>query len=148
VSPFQADGQSAALRRLSRLTGTYTYPISFAVPANAPPTIHAPYGSVAWRLKAQVHRPGAFTSKLTASKYVTLVACPGEEDMEDQDSIVVERQWDSQLQYLITVSGRTFFIGGKMPVHITLMPLTKVKVHRISVFLDGKGHPRCLPTSR
>ncbi|EIN06564.1 hypothetical protein PUNSTDRAFT_136415 [Punctularia strigosozonata HHB-11173 SS5] len=118
--------------------GTYTYPISFAVPANSPPTIHAAFGSVTWRLKAQVHRPGTFKSKLTASKYLSLVACPGEEDMEDQDSIVVQRQWDTQLQYLITVSGRTFFIGGSMPIHITLMPLAKVKVHRVSVFLDER----------
>lgn len=85
-----------------------------------------------------MHRPGTFTPRMTASRIVRLVACPGEEDLEDQDNIVVERQWDDQLQYLISVSGRTFYIGGTIPLHISLMPLAKIKIHRISVFLDGE----------
>ena len=60
--------------------GVYTYPISFAIPANAPPTLSVDYGSVTWKLKAVVHRPGAFKTKLTASQDITVVAlhndCP------------------------------------------------------------------------
>ncbi|KAH7910031.1 hypothetical protein BJ138DRAFT_1065976 [Hygrophoropsis aurantiaca] len=118
--------------------GTYTYPISFTIPNNSPPTIEADHGSMTWRLKAEVHRPGAFTSKLTATREVLVVASPGEEDTEDTDNIIVERQWDSQLQYLISVSGRSFPIGGVMPITLTIMPLAKAKVHRISVFLDER----------
>ncbi|KAH7921014.1 hypothetical protein BV22DRAFT_1097220 [Leucogyrophana mollusca] len=118
--------------------GTYTYPISFTIPNNSPPTIEADHGSMTWRLKAEVHRPGAFKSKLTASREVLVVASPGEEDTEDTDNIIVERQWDSQLQYLIAVSGRSFPIGGVMPITLTIMPLTKAKVHRISVYLDER----------
>ncbi|KZT21064.1 hypothetical protein NEOLEDRAFT_801051 [Neolentinus lepideus HHB14362 ss-1] len=117
--------------------GTYTYPISFSIPAGSPPTLQCEYGSVIWRLKATVHRPGAFKSKLTAQREVTLVACP-EEDAEDTENIIVERQWDDQLQYFISISGRTFHIGGTMPVHLTLMPLAKVKVYRISVLLEER----------
>ncbi|TFK50963.1 hypothetical protein OE88DRAFT_1645213 [Heliocybe sulcata] len=117
--------------------GTYTYPISFTIPAGSPPTLQCEYGSVTWRLKATVHRPGAFKSKLTAQREVTLVACP-EEDAEDNENIIVERQWDDQLQYFISISGRTFHIGGTMPVHLTLMPLAKVKVYRISVLLEER----------
>ena len=115
----------------------YTYPISFAIPAKSPPTLSVDYGSVAWRLKAVVHRPGAFKSKLTATHDITVVATPGEDDTEESESIVVERQWDAQMQYLIVISGRSFTIGGHIPVSVTFMPWTKMKVHRVSVIIEG-----------
>ena len=117
--------------------GVYTYPISFAIPANAPPTLSVDYGSVTWKLKAVVHRPGAFKTKLTASQDITVVATPGEDDTEESESIIVERQWDSQMQYLIVISGRSFPIGGTMPISITFVPFTKMKIHRISVIIEG-----------
>ncbi|KAI0696679.1 hypothetical protein C8T65DRAFT_663417 [Cerioporus squamosus] len=118
--------------------GVYTYPISFTIPANSPPTLHVDYGSVTWKLKAVVHRPGAFKQKLTASQEITVVTTPGEDDTEESESIVVERQWDTQMQYLIMISGRSFAIGGTMPVSITFMPWTKMKIHRISVLIEER----------
>jgi hypothetical protein len=118
--------------------GTYTYPISFAIPGDSPPTLDCAYGSVRWRLKANVHRPGTFSQKLSAAREVVLIACPGEDDTEDTENIIVERQWDSQLQYLISISGRSFYIGGTMPIQITMLPLTKMKIHRISVILEER----------
>lgn len=122
---------------LTSYLGTYTYPISFPIPGNAPPTMQCDYGSVVWRLRATAHRPGTFKSKLTASREVIMIACPLEEDTEDTENIVVERHWDQQLQYLISISGRSFYIGGTVPVTFTLMPLAKVKIHRVSVFIEG-----------
>lgn len=118
--------------------GTYTYAISFPIPGNAPPTMQCDYGSVVWRLRATAHRPGTFKAKLTASREVTTIACPTEEDTEDTENIIVERHWDQQLQYLISISGRSFYIGGTVPVTFTLMPLAKVKIHRISVFIEER----------
>lgn len=118
--------------------GVYTYPISFAIPATSPPTLRCDFGSVIWKLKAYAHRPGAFTTKLSASQEITVVACPSEDDIEETDSIIVERQWDTQMQYLITVSGRSFPIGGIMPISITFMPWTKMKVYRVSVLLEER----------
>lgn len=40
------------------------------------------------------------------------------------------------LHYLITISGRSFPIGGMIPIEITLMPLEKVRVHRVSVNIE------------
>lgn len=121
----------------SNCSGIYTYPISFAIPGNSPPTMECDYGSVTWKLKATVHRPGAFKAKLTASREVMMIACPTEDDTEDTENIIVERHWDSQLQYLISISGRSFYIGGTVPVTFTMMPLTKIKIHRISVLIEG-----------
>ncbi|KAF9486001.1 hypothetical protein BDN70DRAFT_916541 [Pholiota conissans] len=118
--------------------GTYTYPISFSIPSDAPPSIQCDYGSVVWRLSANAHRPGTFKTKLTAVRDVITISCPTEEDTEDTENIIVERQWDQELQYLISVSGRSFYIGGTMPVTITLMPLTKMKVHRLSVYIEER----------
>ncbi|KAF7315110.1 Arrestin-C domain-containing protein [Mycena indigotica] len=118
--------------------GTYTFPISFAIPPNAPPTMQCPWGTVLWRLKADVHRPGALTSRISASREVIIVAGPTEDDMEGTENIVVERHWEQQLQYLISISGRSFPIGGIVPVSMTLLPLCKVKIHRLSVFLEEK----------
>jgi hypothetical protein len=127
-----------------RYQGTYTYPISFSIPNNSPPTIECDHGSMIWRLKAKVHRPGAFTTKLTAEREVHVVAAPGEEDTEDSENIIIERQWDSQLQYLIAISGRSFPTGGTIPLDLTIMPFTKAKVHRISVHIDGEPLYICL----
>lgn len=118
-------------------TGTYTYPISFTIPGNSPPTMRCAFGSVVWRLRAIVHRPGTFKSKLIASREVIMIACPTEDDTDDVENIIVERHWDQQLQYLISISGRSFHVGGTVPLTLTMMPLTKMKVHRISVSLEG-----------
>ncbi|KAJ7072695.1 hypothetical protein C8F01DRAFT_972326 [Mycena amicta] len=118
--------------------GTYTFPISFAIPPNAPPTMECPWGTVVWRLKANVHRPGALTSRMTATREVIVIAGPTEDDTEETENIVVERHWEQQLQYLISISGRSFPIGGTIPISITLMPLAKVKIHRLSVYLEEK----------
>ncbi|KAJ7209767.1 hypothetical protein GGX14DRAFT_535060 [Mycena pura] len=117
---------------------TYTFPISFAIPSNAPPTMECLFGTVVWRLKAIVHRPGALVSRMTAMSQVVVIAAPMEDDTEDTESVVVERQWEQQLQYVISISGRSFPVGGVIPMSITMMPLAKVKIHRLSVYLEEK----------
>ncbi|KAG8732449.1 hypothetical protein FRC11_013569 [Ceratobasidium sp. 423] len=118
--------------------GTYNYPISFAVPANTPPTLHCDFGSISYRLKAVVHRTGTFVPKLVAHAEVTLISCPGEDDTEERENIVVERQWDEQLRYYITISGKSFPIGGTVPITLVMMPLSKVKIYRLTVLLEEK----------
>lgn len=95
------------------------------------------HGTVVWRLRASVHRPGAFKSKLTITKEITVVAGPGEDDTDDTENIIVERQWDDQMQYHIVVSGRTFILGGSLPLTVTFIPWTKMKVMRVSVVIEG-----------
>ncbi|KAJ7647686.1 hypothetical protein FB45DRAFT_206215 [Roridomyces roridus] len=118
--------------------GTYTFPISFAIPQNSPPTMTCPYGSVVWRLKANVHRPGAFAARMTAAREVMVVAGPQEDDNEETENIVVERHWEQQMQYLISISGRSFPIGGTVPITLTLLPIAKVKIHRLEIYLEEK----------
>ncbi|WVR08168.1 hypothetical protein IAU60_005214 [Kwoniella sp. DSM 27419] len=118
--------------------GTYNYPISFPIPVTAPPTIHAEFGSVTYRLKATVVRVGALTSNLTEDMEITMIAQPQEDDMEESENVIVERQWEEQMRYQITLGGKAFPISGTIPISIRLMPLLKCKIHRITVALEEK----------
>ncbi|KAH9050986.1 hypothetical protein EDB83DRAFT_2399575 [Lactarius deliciosus] len=115
--------------------GLYTFPISFSIPSYMPPTLSCDYGSVTWYLKANVHRPGIFTPKLSTSCEVILVASPNE-DREDGAGIAIERTWGDQLRYTLSVSGQMFPIGGSIPITLSFLPLAKVKIYKISVHLE------------
>ncbi|KAL1664840.1 hypothetical protein GGF50DRAFT_101293 [Schizophyllum commune] len=119
--------------------GTYTYPISFTVPGNAPPSLETEFGSVVWKLNATVQRQGAFATRLHESHTVTVITCPTEDDTEDTANIIVERSWHEQLQYALTISARSFFIGATVPFSLTLLPLTKVRIHRLALFVEGES---------
>jgi hypothetical protein len=126
------------IRYISLLSGTYTYPISFAIPHDLPPSLSCDYGSVSYRLMATVHRAGTFAPKVTATQPLTLVSCLGPEATDDLDNIMVQRQWDDQLEYNLHVEGTAFPIGGTIPINITLLPLDKVSIYRITIGLDGE----------
>jgi hypothetical protein len=95
------------------------------------------FGSINWRLKAEVHRPGALTPKFCASHEVILVASPSEDSRDDTDNVTIERFWGNQMHYMLSVSGRVFPIGGTIPMTLSLLPLEKVKIFKISVLLEG-----------
>ena len=100
---------------LSRLTlGIYNYPISFPIPVDSPPSLHAEFGSVVYRLKATVVRVGALTSNLVEETEVTMIATPQEDDLEETENVIVERQWEEQMRYQIALHGKAFPIGGIM----------------------------------
>lgn len=122
---------------INHRAGTYTFPISFAIPSHVPPTMQCNYGTIPWRLKARVHRPGTFTPKLSTSHEVILVVSPSEDNRDDADNITIERFWEDQMQYMLSVSGRVFPIGGTVPITLTLLPLAKVKIFKILVQLEG-----------
>lgn len=132
--------------------GTYTYPISMPIPASLPPSIFSDFGNVVYTLKAVINRAGALTANLTSSVDVMLVSCPGQDDTEESESIVVERFWESQMRYHIALSGKvsrspsseraddaqSFPVGGKIPISIRLNPLAKIKLYRITVLLEQR----------
>jgi hypothetical protein len=78
--------------------GSYNYPISFAIPASSPPTIHADFGSVTYRLRATVIRAGALTPNYVEDVEVMVIASPNEDDLEETENVIVERQWEDQMR--------------------------------------------------
>ncbi|KAI6046634.1 hypothetical protein EDC04DRAFT_2629047 [Pisolithus marmoratus] len=179
--------------------GTYTYPIVFPLPPHLPPTYKLPWASLSYTLRAIVHRPGAFTSKMTCSKPFIVVSAPAVSTSEggsggpgDPGPVAVERVWEGKLGYGIELSGRLFIAGagddvshapngygggnvggsvtnlngategdhadlvslhtansvetpqaripadGTVVLGLTLAPLEKVKVWRVSAFIDER----------
>jgi hypothetical protein len=128
---------SSGSRVVHIISGEYNYPISFSIPAKAPPTVASHLGGVFWRLKAYVHRPGPLSHKLTTSQDILFISTPGEEDTEDTEYLIFERVWETSLHYHIALSGRSFHIGGVIPLQLTLVPLEKIKIFRISAWVEG-----------
>jgi hypothetical protein len=96
------------------IIGIYNYPISFPIPVSAPPTIHAEFGHVTYRLRATVVRVGALTPNLSEEVEVIMIASPQEDDTEETENVIVERQWEEQMRYQIALGGKAFPIGGNM----------------------------------
>lgn len=152
--------------------GTYSYPISFLLPPNLPPTLAVPRGSLDYIIKAVAHRPGAFTSKLSCQVPLVVVAAPAigaEGGGGDPGPLFVQKQWEEKLAYSLGLSSRLFLLGsrrhletaasggvrasteslveaevaaraegtyGTVILDLTLLPLEKVKIWRISVVVD------------
>ena len=154
--------------------GTYSYPISFLLPSNLPPTFSAPRGSLDYTIKAATHRPGTFTYKLSCQVPLLVVAAPAAWSGEggvpgDPGPLNIERQWEGKLAYSLDLSSRLFLLGsqrhlgaaasdaicantessveataearaeaayGTAVLNLTLLPLEKVKIWRLSVVVD------------
>jgi len=98
----------------------------------------ADFGSTVYTLTAKVVRAGALTANLTASTEVLVVCCPGDDDTEEVDSIIIERAWEDQMRYEIGLSGKAWPIGTSMPINFKITPMEKIQVHRITAALEEK----------
>lgn len=98
-------------------------------------------------MTATVHRPGKFTPRMEAIRTINVVATPSDDTTEDVESVVVNKTWEDQMVYYLSVTGRAFPIGGKIPIQLTIMPLAKIKIHKVSVVIDGMSSPLSGTTS-
>ncbi|KIN95897.1 hypothetical protein M404DRAFT_293908 [Pisolithus tinctorius Marx 270] len=98
--------------------GTYTYPIVFPLSPHLPPTYKLPWASLSYTLRAVVHRPGAFTSKMTCSKPFIVVSAPAVSTSEgggasgDPGPVSIDRVWEGRLGYSIELPGRLLIAGA------------------------------------
>ncbi|PWN34479.1 uncharacterized protein FA14DRAFT_125374, partial [Meira miltonrushii] len=134
--PATSDDPSNGGREFPK--GTFNYPFSIPLPSNLPPTLHADFGSNAYSIRAHVHRAGPLTSNLSSEMEVTLVHAPDENGSEEVESIVVERNWEDALRYMIVVMGKSFPVGGKIPIWAKFVPMEKVRIHRIFATLEER----------
>jgi arrestin-related trafficking adapter 3/6 len=104
--------------------------------------MYLPRASVTYRLVAYVHRPGTFTARLQSIQEVRIVACPSLSDADEggghqEEGVVVDREWEDQLRYRIELDRKKMEIGSDLKLKMTVMPLEKVKIWRISAYLGG-----------
>lgn len=118
--------------------GSYHFPIYLPIPLSLPPTIHANHGQVTYMLKGFVNRAGALTPNMHTVTEVHVVAAPHEDDLEAIESIIVERMWETQLNYKIVIHCKSIPIGGQIPVSIYLNPLSKMKLYRLTAVLEER----------
>lgn len=163
-----------AFMGLLNVAGTYSYPISFLLPPNLPPTFSIPRGSLKYTIKGVAHRPGTFTSKLSCQVPLLVVAAPAAGAGEgsgpgDPGPLFFQKQWEGKLAYSFGLSSRLFILGsqrhleatggdgthtnieslvgaeveeraeaayGTAILDLTLLPLEKIKIWRLTVFVD------------
>jgi hypothetical protein len=115
--------------------GTYEYAFELPIDHHQLETAKLQYGSVRWDLETTVERAGAFKPNLHGRKEVMIVRVPDQMSLETVEPISISRHWEDQLHYDIVISGKSFPIGGKIPIAFKLTPLAKVQVHKLKVFV-------------
>lgn len=78
---------------------------------------------------------------------INVVATPSEDATEDVESVTINKPWEDQMVYYLSIVGRAFPIGSKIPIQLTFMPLAKIKIHKVSVVIDGMLLQFVIPTS-
>ncbi|CAK7568581.1 MAG: hypothetical protein SEPTF4163_006576 [Sporothrix epigloea] len=115
--------------------GTYEYPFEFPMDHHQLETIKLPFGSVKWEIEGCIERAGAFKLNLHGRKEISVIRVPDQMSLETVEPISIARTWEDQLHYNIVVSGKSFPIGGTIPIAFKLMPLAKVQLHKLKVLV-------------
>lgn len=93
------------------------------------------FGSIAYNLEAHVERSGAFRSSLTARRPLSLVRAPFENSSEENEPIIIDRDWENRLQYDIVIYSKQVILNSYLPISFRMIPLEKIKVHRLRVYI-------------
>lgn len=125
--------------------GQYLYPFVITVPATLPPSLDGRFGSLAYRLRADVVQESVTRSDEIPIQVVDPVISLdtreeelGNELAGNNSGITVERIWENQLHYIVSFNHRKCLIGGSLNLEVILNPLCEMKVYKISAFLVQK----------
>lgn len=116
--------------------GDYIYNFEHPLQASVPETCLVTFGSVNYHLEVNIARLGAFKSNITAKYPIEVVRTPSFLDTEENEPIIINRQWEDQLKYDIVIGAKSVVLNSYLPLAIRFVPLFgKVKVHRIRVYI-------------
>jgi len=115
--------------------GDYIYNFEHAIPASTPESIDATFGSVHYSLSVLIERIGAFKSNISTILPIRIIRSQGEESVEDSEPIAISRDWEDQLHYDIVIATKAIILNAYVPVAFKLVPLDKIKLHRIRIYL-------------
>lgn len=136
--------------------GDYIYAFEQIVPNSYPESITVEYGSTEYILLVSIERVGAFKSNINARYPVTIVRTPLPSSVEENEPIVISKEWEHQLYYDIVVASKDIVLDGFLPVSIKFYPLDKVTLHRVRIYVTesveyycrGKKVHRVEPTKK
>ncbi|OBA20472.1 hypothetical protein METBIDRAFT_42960, partial [Metschnikowia bicuspidata var. bicuspidata NRRL YB-4993] len=116
--------------------GDYVYNFEHPLPALSPETVQTSFGSVSYHLEASVTRHTTFKSHLSGRLPITVVRVPSDHSVEENEPIVIERDWEDQMRYEIVVASKSVVLDSYLPMSLKFVPLFgKVALHRIRVYI-------------
>ncbi|CCH42078.1 hypothetical protein BN7_1617 [Wickerhamomyces ciferrii] len=115
--------------------GDYIYNFEQAIPSSTPETIDATFGSVSYSLSVLIERSGAFKSNISTTLPIKIIRAQSEESVEDSEPIAISRDWEDQLHYDIVIATKAIILNAYLPIAFKLVPLDKIKLHRIRIYL-------------
>lgn len=116
--------------------GDYIYNFEHPLRPSLPESTHVTFGEVSYFLEATVIRSGAFKLNLVGKLPMNLVRTPSELNLEENEPIVISRDWEDQLRYDIVIGGKSIILDSYLPLAFRFVPLWgKVALHRIRVYL-------------
>lgn len=132
VSPSNNDPNSAMLFA----PGDYLYNFEHPLPPSIPESCNVTFGSTSYNLEVSIQRPGAFKSNLSGRLPISIVRTPSELNMEENESIVISRDWEDQIKYDIVIGAKSVVLDSYLPLAFRFVPLFgKVALHRIRIYL-------------
>lgn len=115
--------------------GDYIYSFEMPIQCSSPESVNVTFGSINYELEAHVERSGAFKSSLTARRPLSLVRAPFENSSEENEPIIINRDWEDKLQYDIVIYSKQVVLNSYLPISFRMIPLEKIKIHRLRVYI-------------
>lgn len=117
--------------------GDYIYNFEHPLHPSIPETSSVTFGEVFYYIEASVVRAGTFKLNLTGKLPINIIRTPSESNMEENEPIIITRDWDDQLRYDIVIGRKSIVLDSYLPLAFRFVPLWgKVALHRIRVYLS------------
>lgn len=117
------------------IPGDYIYSFELPIQSSLPETVNVTFGSISYALEAHVERSGAFKSNLTAKRPLTIIRAPSENSSEENEPIIIDRDWEKRLQYDIIIHSKQVVLNSYLPISFRMIPLEKIKIQRLRVYM-------------
>ncbi|CUM50935.1 unnamed protein product [Debaryomyces fabryi] len=117
--------------------GDYIYNFEHPLHPSIPETCSVTFGEVFYYIEASVVRAGTFKLNLTGKLPINIIRTPSESNMEENEPIIITRDWEDQLRYDIVIGRKSIVLDSYLPLAFRFVPLWgKVALHRIRVYLS------------
>lgn len=116
--------------------GDYVYNFEHPIHPSIAETTSVTFGCVNYHLEASIIRVGTFKLNITCRLPIDIIRVLSEDSQEENEPIVITRDWEDQLLYDIVVGGKSIVLNSYLPLAFKFVPLWgKVALHRIRVYL-------------
>ncbi|KAL6454190.1 ALY2 Arrestin-related trafficking adapter 3 [Candida maltosa Xu316] len=116
--------------------GDYVYNFEHPLPASIPESCNVTFGNTSYYLEVSITRPGTFKSNIAGRLPLNIIRTLSESSLEENESIVITRDWEDQLRYDIVIGAKSVVLDSYLPLAFRFVPLYgKVALHRIRIYL-------------